>query len=91
MDVRISEPSQGDTGWDVFTLDYKVDGPLATILTPEVKARYETLFYALWRSKRMEWITAKLRHQQLTEDRALRGLEGYQLFTFINEFPMTIR
>ncbi|KAK4022422.1 hypothetical protein OUZ56_007889 [Daphnia magna] len=74
LDVRISEPSQGDSGWDVFSLDYKVDGPLGTILTPEVKTRYETLFYALWRSKRMEWIMSKLRHQQLTEGRQLRGL-----------------
>ena len=31
LDVRISEPSQGDSGWDVFSLDYKVDGPLATV------------------------------------------------------------
>lgn len=76
LDVRISEPSQGDSGWDVFSLDYKVDGPLGTILTPEVKTRYETLFYALWRSKRMEWIMSKLRHQQLTEGRQLRGLLG---------------
>jgi gamma-tubulin complex component 3 len=77
LDVRISEPSQGDSGWDVFSLDYKVDGPLGTILTPEVKTRYETLFYALWRSKRMEWIMSKLRHQQLTEGRQLRGLLGW--------------
>ncbi len=31
LDVRISEPSLGDVGWDVFSLDYKVDGPLATV------------------------------------------------------------
>jgi len=31
LDVRTSEPSQGDSGWDVFSLDYKVDGPLATV------------------------------------------------------------
>lgn len=78
LDVRISEPSLGDTGWDVFSLDYKVDGPLATVLTPEVKVRYETLFFALWRSKRMEWIMSKLRHQQLTEGRQLRGFAEVQ-------------
>ena len=76
LDVRISEPSLGDTGWDVFSLDYKVDGPLATVLTPEIKARYETLFHALWRSKRMEWIMSKLRHQQLTDGRLLRDFPG---------------
>ena len=76
LDVRISEPSLGDSGWDVFSLDYKVDGPLGTILTPEVKTRYEILFHGLWHSKRMEWIMSKLRHQQLTEGRQLRGLLG---------------
>lgn len=78
LDVRISEPSLGDVGWDVFSLDYKVDGPLATILTPDVKARYETLFHALWRSKRMEWVMSKLRHQQLTQGRILRALPEVQ-------------
>ncbi|XP_077872477.1 gamma-tubulin complex component 3 isoform X2 [Ictidomys tridecemlineatus] len=30
LDVRLLEVSPGDTGWDVFSLDYHVDGPIAT-------------------------------------------------------------
>ncbi|XP_064185940.1 gamma-tubulin complex component 3 isoform X3 [Anguilla rostrata] len=32
LDVRLLEVSPGDTGWDVFSLDYHVDGPIATVL-----------------------------------------------------------
>lgn len=27
----VSQVSPGDTGWDVFSLDYHVDGPIATV------------------------------------------------------------
>ena len=31
LDVRLLEQSPGDIGWDVFTLDYHVDGPIGTV------------------------------------------------------------
>ncbi len=31
LDVRLLEVSPGDTGWDVFSLDYHVDGPIRTV------------------------------------------------------------
>lgn len=31
LDVRVLEKSPGDTGWDVFTLDYHVSGPIGTV------------------------------------------------------------
>lgn len=31
LDVRLLEVSPGDTGWDVFSLDYHVDGPIGTV------------------------------------------------------------
>ncbi|KAF2985785.1 hypothetical protein EK904_009369 [Melospiza melodia maxima] len=33
LDVRLLEVSPGDTGWDVFSLDYHVDGPIATVMS----------------------------------------------------------
>lgn len=36
LDVRLLEASSGDTGWDVFTLDYRVEPPLNTIFTGNV-------------------------------------------------------
>ncbi|RKP12988.1 gamma-tubulin complex component protein, partial [Piptocephalis cylindrospora] len=35
LDVRTLETSPGDVGWDVFTLDYRVELPLSTILTQQ--------------------------------------------------------
>ena len=31
LDVRLLEVSPGDAGWDVFSLDYHVDGPIKTV------------------------------------------------------------
>ena len=31
LDVRLLEITPGDTGWDVFSLDYKVAGPIGTV------------------------------------------------------------
>ncbi|XP_073206141.1 gamma-tubulin complex component 3 isoform X3 [Lepidochelys kempii] len=48
--------SPGDTGWDVFSLDYHVDGPIATVFTRECMSHYLRVFNFLWRAKRMEYI-----------------------------------
>lgn len=31
LSVKLLEPSDGETGWDVFNMDYNVDGPLDTV------------------------------------------------------------
>ena len=31
LDVKLLEASQGDKGWDVFSLHYHVDGPIETV------------------------------------------------------------
>ena len=31
LDVRLLDVSPGDTGWDVFSLEYRVDGPIRTV------------------------------------------------------------
>jgi hypothetical protein len=31
------QAAPGDCGWDVFSLDYHIDGPLRTVLTPDVR------------------------------------------------------
>ncbi|XP_008425059.1 gamma-tubulin complex component 3 isoform X1 [Poecilia reticulata] len=55
LDVRLLEVSPGDTGWDVFSLDYHVDGPIATVFTRECMGHYLRVFNFLWRAKRMEY------------------------------------
>lgn len=50
-DSRISE----ECGWDVFALQYRVDGPLGTLFPATCGAKYRALFTQLWRVKRIEY------------------------------------
>lgn len=55
LDVRLLEHSPGDTGWDIFSMDYHMDGPIGTVFS-SCSLSYLMLFNALWRAKRIEWI-----------------------------------
>lgn len=33
--ISVRKVSPGDTGWDVFSLDYHVDGPIRTVSTSQ--------------------------------------------------------
>ncbi|XP_074658179.1 gamma-tubulin complex component 3 homolog [Tubulanus polymorphus] len=74
LDVRLLEVSPGDTGWDVFSLDYHVDGPISTVFTPECMIMYLRVFNFLWRAKRMEYILAGVWTGQMSNSRFLRLL-----------------
>ncbi|XP_076435742.1 gamma-tubulin complex component 3 homolog [Babylonia areolata] len=71
LDVRLLEVSPGDTGWDVFSLDYHVDGPIRTVFTPECMIMYLRVFNFLWRAKRMEYILAVIWKNQVSNARTL--------------------
>jgi gamma-tubulin complex component 3 len=53
--VRLLDSVPGDTGWEVFSLDYAVDTPLNAIVHQEASVRYRRAFVMLWRLKRVEW------------------------------------
>lgn len=55
----------GDSGWDIFSLEYIVDGPLTTIFTPDCRLSYLKAFNFLWRLKRMEFTMSGLWQEQL--------------------------
>ncbi|KAG6860233.1 hypothetical protein C0995_013839 [Termitomyces sp. Mi166 len=54
LDARMLEYSHGEIGWDVFTLEYKVDAPIDTVLDPVSMETYLKLFRHLWQMKRIE-------------------------------------
>lgn len=60
LDIRLLEINPGDTGWDVFSLDYHVDQPLNTVVTPEIMLFYLRIFNFLWRARRMEHNLAQI-------------------------------
>lgn len=55
LDIRLFQPYDGDTGWDILTLQYTVCGPLATMLEPSMH-NYQILFKPLWRMKHIEFL-----------------------------------
>ncbi|KAH9938282.1 gamma-tubulin complex DGRIP91/SPC98 component [Fomitopsis serialis] len=54
LDARMLEYSHGEIGWDVFTLEYKVDAPIDTVLDPDAIVKYLKLFNHIWKIKRIE-------------------------------------
>lgn len=59
LDARMLEYSHGEIGWDVFTLEYKVDAPIDTVLDTEAMIKYLKLFNHLWKIKRIESTLSK--------------------------------
>lgn len=59
LDARMLEYSHGEIGWDVFTLEYKVDSPIDTVLDPDNMIKYLKLFNHLWKIKRIESTLSK--------------------------------
>lgn len=55
LDARMLELSHGEIGWDVFTLEYRIDSPLDVIVTPWASKQYLKIFNFLWRVKRVEF------------------------------------
>ncbi|KAG2456430.1 gamma-tubulin complex component 3 [Polypterus senegalus] len=74
LDVRLLEVSPGDTGWDVFSLDYHVDGPIATVFTRECMSHYLRVFNFLWRAKRMEYILTDIWKGQMCNAKLLKRM-----------------
>ena len=54
LDARMLEYSHGEIGWDVFTLEYKVDSPIDTVIDSEAMVKYLKLFNHMWKIKRIE-------------------------------------
>ncbi|KTG36173.1 hypothetical protein cypCar_00011803 [Cyprinus carpio] len=74
LDVRLLEVSPGDTGWDVFSLDYHVEGPIATVFTRECMSHYLRVFNFLWRAKRMEYILTDIWKGQMCNAKLLKSM-----------------
>ncbi|KAM7540599.1 hypothetical protein Aperf_G00000043295 [Anoplocephala perfoliata] len=66
LNVEVLETADGDSGWDVFSLGYTVDGALNTVFTPDCRLFYLKAFSFLWRLKRMEFMLSALWRDQLS-------------------------
>lgn len=54
LDARVLDFNEGDVGWDSFTLEYRVDEPVNTVLDGNALLGYQVIFNHLWKIKRVE-------------------------------------
>ena len=71
--IRLLDDQPGDTGWEIFSLDYMIDFPLSAIIHANALTKYRAIFHLLWRIKRVEWVLADSWEQLMTFKRQ-RGL-----------------
>ncbi|CAO3696701.1 unnamed protein product [Rhizopus microsporus] len=55
LDVRLLKIQNDDIGWDVFTLDYRMETPINTVINANSMLQYLQVFNFLWRLKRVEY------------------------------------
>jgi len=54
VDIKLLDASPGDTGWDIFSLFYRVEAPVTTVISAQMMKGYLRIFNFLWRVKRVE-------------------------------------
>ena len=77
LEIKLLGASPGDNGWDIFSLNYRTESPLTTILTPKMMTGYLRLFNFLWRVKRVEYSLSGI---------WLQHMKGAQMIDKMREF-----
>jgi len=78
VEVRLMQRSPGDTGWEVFSLDYVVEPPLTVLFTPEVMDRYRRVFSLLWKVARVSHALAGCWQTHVWAAKMLRSVPQLQ-------------
>ena len=55
LNIKLLDANAGDTGWDIFILEYNVEVPLTCIFTKNLLKEYQKLFFFFWKLKRLEY------------------------------------
>ena len=71
LDARMLELSHGEIGWDVFTLEYRMDSPLDVVVGPWAQKQYLKIFNFLWRIKRVEFSLGQIWGKCMTGSRGV--------------------
>lgn len=80
LDARMLEFTAVEIGWDVFTLEYKVDAPLDTILDSRSMEQYTKMFKHLWKIKRVEFSLNEIYSRLMTGARTFLRVTCTSLF-----------
>ena len=92
LDIKLLETSPGDKGWDIFSLDYRVDLPISTILNQTNMQKYLKIFNFLWRVKRVEQVFLsqiksenQLHHlRSMSQHRLKFNLMRHEMYHFVS-------
>ena len=71
LDARMTELSSGDTGWECFTLEYKISAPCDVVITQWASTQYLKVFNLLWRIKRVEFSLSSTWRRCMTGSRGV--------------------
>jgi len=55
LNIKLMDISMGDTGWDIFVMEYNVETPLTAVFSKDLLKSYQTLFFFFWKLKRLEY------------------------------------
>ena len=84
------EHSDQDTGWDAFSLVYKVDAPIDTVLDPKAMIQYQRLFNHLWKMKRVESVLSTAWSKVARAKKTFVGtLPGMAHISIYHDFALT--
>ena len=65
---RSAQKSHGETGWDVFSLDYRVEQPISVVLhSHAMRTGYYRMFHFLWRLKRVDHVLGRAWQAHLSD------------------------
>ncbi|CCG83677.1 protein of unknown function [Taphrina deformans PYCC 5710] len=71
LDARMLEGSRGTVGWEVFTLEYRLEKPVDVIFTDYNARQYLKIFNFLWRLKRVEFALSSSWRRHMTSERGM--------------------
>lgn len=56
LNIKLMDISMGDTGWDIFVMEYMIESPLTVVFSKQLLQNYQSLFFFFWKIKRLEFI-----------------------------------
>lgn len=71
LDARMLEGTRGTVGWEVFTLEYRLEKPVDVIISEQSARQYLKIFNFLWRLKRVDYALDSAWRRQMTSERGM--------------------
>ncbi|KAF0992110.1 hypothetical protein HZS_426, partial [Henneguya salminicola] len=81
LDCKLAQSSQGDLGWDVFTLYYHTRGPLQVVVDYKSVDKYLKIFHFLWFIKRTVHLMDDLSKDQIVYQKEYKNIQSFKIIS----------